>query len=70
MTLKQLAEQYSKDYEFRVVDKNDKGLGKFERNELVKLDYKVAELEVVEHKTSQLYFDVIYVMVDYERGDS
>ena len=63
MTLRYLAETFSRDYDFRVVDENEKGLGCFERNEIVKLNYKIADYEVLKFEHSKIYFNTIYVTV-------
>jgi hypothetical protein len=47
MTFRELAEKFTRDYEFIVYKEDGSCNAKYERNEIVKLDYKVAELEVI-----------------------
>lgn len=63
MTLKYLAETFSKEYDFRIFDENGKNLGRYERNEIVKLDYKVAEFEVLKFKPSTIQLTTYEVVV-------
>jgi hypothetical protein len=63
MTLRELAERFTRDYEFKVQDENEKHLGKMERNELVLLDYAVAKLEVTDYKLSEIYYNTVNVTV-------
>lgn len=63
MTLRELAEKYNRDYEFKVQDENEKHLGKFERNEIVKLDYAVANCEVIEFAESVIFYNTLNITI-------
>ena len=47
MTLRELAEKFSRDYDFKLYKEDGIDFGKYERNEIVKLDYAVGKLEVL-----------------------
>ena len=68
MTLKELAKRYTKEYEFILTDINDKGNGRYERNELVLFNYAVADSEVIEYSESQIYYNTVYVKTNWERA--
>jgi len=47
MKLRELAEKFTRDYDFMIYKEDGSYNAKYERNEIVKLDYKVAEFEVI-----------------------
>lgn len=49
MTLKELAERYTKEYQFRVFDEDGKCYATLDRNEIVKLEYPIGEKEVLQY---------------------
>ena len=66
MTLRELAERYDKEQEFRVTDEKGKNKGKFERNELVKLDYAIAKREVVTYCNNPVEYKTLIVQVKFD----
>jgi hypothetical protein len=49
MTLRELAERYTKEYQFRVFDEDGKCYATLDRNEIVKLEYPIGEKEVLQY---------------------
>jgi hypothetical protein len=47
MTLRELAEKFTKDYEFIIFWADGTKDGKYERNEIVKFDYYISKLDVI-----------------------
>lgn len=69
MTLRYLAETFGKEYNFRLSLVSGKGFGKYERNELVLLNYEVAECEVVSYKHSETEPNLVYVVIKWDKCD-
>jgi hypothetical protein len=74
MTLRELAKGYTRDYDFRLKDEKGAELGKYERNEIVGLNYLVAECDVInfveaerttiEYAGSMVVNNLVYVTIE------
>lgn len=63
MTLKQFAERYPKQYQFRIFDESGKCHSTLDRNEIVLLEYPVGEREVLTYFSTSPMNTLIFVKI-------
>lgn len=61
MTLRDLANNWYSNYEFRVEDVNGKHIGSYTKDEL--LNSEIADKEIKAMKVSEIYYYVLYVTI-------